>query len=60
MDSSHVLSAFQPTVAVVALPVESTKPIGELLLAPAAGFQLLRATTPAISELPIATPFPTN
>src|SRR5580693_7365364 len=60
MGSSHVLSAFQITAAVVALPVESPRPKGVVRLAPVALFQLLRATTPAISVLPMATPFPTN
>jgi hypothetical protein len=47
-------------VAVVAVPVESTKLKGELLLAPAAGFQLLKATWPATSLLVRAVPVPTN
>jgi len=55
-----VSSDFQLTVAVVALPAESVRPIGEPLLAPPALFQWLNATTPATSELAIATPFPTN
>jgi hypothetical protein len=39
------------TVAVLEFPFCSTKSRREELLAPAASFQLLRATTPANSEL---------
>src|ERR1700676_451424 len=57
---THVLSDCQVTVAVVALPVSSTSPSGEVLLALLASFQLLFAITPAVSLAPIAGPLPTN
>jgi hypothetical protein len=57
---SHTSSAFHVTVAVVAVPVLSTKESGELLTAPVASFQLLSGTTPACSALPIDVPNPTK
>jgi hypothetical protein len=49
-----MLSEVQLTVAVDGVPVSSTNGNADALLAPIALFQLLRATTPATSELPIA------
>ena len=47
-------------VAVVAVPVSSTRARGEELLAPVASFQLLLEITPATSELAIDTSEPTK
>jgi len=60
MDSSQTSSEVQPTVAVVAAPVESTNARGEVLFAPVAWFQLLSATTPATSVGAIWVPRPTK
>src|ERR1700724_3211119 len=56
----QVLSAVQVAVAVVALPVSSTRPSGDTLLLPLALFQSDLKTTPADSELPISMPLPTK
>jgi hypothetical protein len=60
MGWSQASSELHVTVAVVAVPVSSTKERGEELVAPLAWFQLLLATTPATSELPIGTSVPTK
>jgi hypothetical protein len=60
MGWSQTLSEFHDTVAVVAVPVSSTKASGEELLAPSALFQLVLATTPATSVLAIGTSVPTK
>src|ERR1700676_524061 len=60
MGKSHVPSALQVTLAVVALPVSSTKPRGVDLLARLALFQLAFATTPAVSLAAMAVPLPTK
>src|SRR6202790_5519195 len=49
----QVLSEVHDTVAVVAVPVSSTRPRGDVLVAPVALFQFVFPTTPAVSELPI-------
>src|ERR1700681_3946109 len=49
----QTLSETHVAVAVVPVPVSSTRTSGELLLAPVAVFQLFLAITPAVSRIPI-------
>lgn len=58
--SFQVLSELQVTFEPLAAPVTSFRARPELLLAPVAWFQLVTATTPAVSVEAIAIPVPTK
>src|SRR4051812_18900507 len=60
MGTAQLLSEVQVTVAPLLAPVSSFKAKGALLTLLAALFQLVLATTPALSEVPMAVPLPTN
>src|SRR5258708_21039446 len=53
----QLLSDVQETVAFVSAPVSSTSLSADALVAPRALFQFRFATTPAVSQLPIALVF---
>ena len=56
----QMLFELQATVAVVEMPVSSTRARGAELLAPLALFQLVLVTTPAISVEDMGTSWPTK
>ena len=56
----QLLSAVHVTLAPLAAPVSSTKASAVVLALSVALFQFVFATTPALSEAPIAVPLPTK
>src|SRR5947209_6648403 len=60
MGTAQVLLEVQVAVAPLLAPVSSTKAKDPVLALPVALFQLVLATTPALSPAPMAVPFPTK